>query len=460
MAILISAFVSLTLTPMLCARLLRPEPPKEQQSAFHRIAEGAFEGLIRGYDACLKLALRFRPVMLLVTLATVAVTVHLFMKAPKGFFPLEDTGQLSVTTEAGQEISFAAMAEVQQRIGRIFLDDPGVAQVNVSAGATGLSNAVNQGRIFIGLKPRAERDSADVIIRRLRPKLAEVPGVNVYIQKTQNLNIGGRAAKSLYQYTVQSPSTEELYRWAGILEGRIRGLPGLRDVTTDLQIRGPEALISINRDRAASLGVSSEQIRNTLYSAFGTRQVSTIYTPSNSYMVILEVEPRFQQSVEALSKLRVRSASGQLVALDAFAEIKRQAGPVTINHQAQLPSVTISFNTAVGTSLGDAVNAILALERELVLPASVTTGFSGAAQVFQEALAGQGMLLGAAVLVIYVLLGVLYESYIHPITILAGLPSAAVGALATLMLFGQDLTLIATIGIVLLIGIVKKNAIR
>ncbi len=458
-AILISAFVSLTLTPMLCSRLLRPEPPKEQQSTFHRVAEGAFEALVRGYERCLKLVLRFRPVVLLLTLGTVVLTAHLFMIAPKGFFPLEDTGQLSVTTEAGQDISFPAMAELQQRIGRIFLDDPAVAQVNVSAGATGFSNSVNVGRLFAGLKPRSERPGADEIIRRLRPKLAEIPGINVYIQKTQNLNIGGRATKSLYQYTVQSPSTEELYRWAGILEGRMRALPGLRDVTTDLQIRGPEALIDIDRDRAASLGVSSEQIRTTLYSAFGTRQVSTIYTPSNSYQVILEVEPRFQQDIEALSKLRVRSANGQLVALDAFAEIRRQAGPVTVNHQAQLPSVTISFNTAPGHSLGNAVDSVLALERELALPASVTTGFSGAAQVFQAALAGQGILLGAAVLVIYMILAILYESFIHPITILSGLPAAAIGALVGLHVMGLEVSVIAIIGVILLIGIVKKNAI-
>ncbi|BBK42706.1 multidrug transporter [Allostella vacuolata] len=459
LAILISAFVSLTLTPMLCSRLLKPEPPKEQQGAFHRIAEGAFEGLLRIYGRMLQAVLRYRPLTLAVTIGTVAFTIHLFMTSPMGFFPLEDTGQLAVTTEAGQETSFAAMAQIQQRVSRIFQADPGVAQVNASAGATVWNPAVNQGRLFIGLKPRAERDGADAIIRRVRPKLAEIAGVNVYIQKTQNLNIGGRSAKSLYQYTVQSPSTEELYRWAAILETRMRGLPGLRDVTTDLQIRGPEALITINRDRAASLGVSSEQIRNTLYSAFGTRQVSTIFTSSNSYQVILEVEPRFQQSVEALSKLRVRSASGQLVALDAFAEITRQAGPVTVNHQAQLPSVTISFNTAAGTSLGDAVKSVLALERELALPASVTTGFSGAAQVFQAALAGQGLLLGAAVLVIYMILAILYESFIHPITILSGLPAAAIGALLGLRFMGLEVSVIAIIGIVLLIGIVKKNAI-
>ncbi|MGE0715397.1 MAG: efflux RND transporter permease subunit, partial [Alphaproteobacteria bacterium] len=411
------------------------------------------------YSKMLDIVLKVRPLILLVSFGTVALTFHLFTTMPKGFFPLEDTGQLSVTTEAGQDISFPAMAELQQRIAKIFMNDPAVAQVNASAGATGLSTSVNQGRLFIGLKPRDQRPGADEIIRRLRPKLAEIPGVNVFIQKTQNLNIGGRAAKSLYQYTIQSPSTEELYRWAGILETRMKALPGLRDVNTDLQIRGPEAMIDINRDRAASLGISTEAVRNTLYSAFGTRQVSTIYTPSNSYQVILEVEPRFQQNIEALSKLRVRSATGQLVALEAFADIRRQAGPVTVNHQAQLPSVTISFNTAAGYSLGDAVNAVLALERELALPATVSTGFSGAAQVFQAALAGQGLLLGAAVLVIYMILAILYESFIHPITILSGLPSAAIGALLALKVTGLDISVIAIIGIIMLIGIVKKNAI-
>jgi multidrug efflux pump subunit AcrB len=345
-------------------------------------------------------------------------------------------------------------------VAEIIQADPAVAVVNSTVGVSGSSNALNTGRLFVGLKPFDQRNaSAAEVIQRLRAKLTGLPGIDVYMQPIQSINIGGRLSKSLYQYTIQGVDLAELQRLAPEVEARMRQLPGLQDVSSDLEVDDPQLVVEIDRDRAAALDVTADAIRSTLYSAFGSRQVATIYTATNDYEVILEVDPRLQQDPQALANIYVRSDTGQQVPLEAVATIRRTAGPVTVNHQAELPAVTLSFNLAPGVSLGQAVEEIRGLERELRLPASVLTGFQGTAQVFQDALADQGLLLLAAVFVIYVVLGILYESFVHPITILSGLPAAGLGALATLMLFGMDLDVIGIIGVVMLIGIVKKNVI-
>ncbi|MBP2315867.1 efflux RND transporter permease subunit [Azospirillum soli] len=457
MAIAASAFVSLTLTPMLCSRFLSREKHGEQEGLFGRILEGGFNGLLKGYAVTLRWSLKHKPIMGLVMVGTVVGSVLLFQAIPKGFFPTEDIGQIQVSTEAAPDISFPAMAERQQQVAAIIKAHPAVADVTSSVGAGGAT--VNGGRMFVVLKPRAERPPATEVIQQLRRQLGGVPGMQVFMQPVQNLRIGGRSSKSLYQYTIQGLNLEELYQWAGRLERALHDVPILQDVTSDLQLNSPQAYVHIDREKAATLGIGVDQVRSTLYSAFGQRQVSTIYTPSNDYQVLIELAPKYQQDDSALSRVYVRSSTGKLVPLDAFASVRRTAGPLTVNHQGQLPAVTLSFNVAPGASLGDAVSAIRRIEQEMVLPATITTGFAGTAQVFQDAQESQGLLLFAAVLVIYIVLGVLYESFIHPLTILSGLPSAAIGALATLMLFGQELSVIAIIGILMLIGIVKKNAI-
>jgi HAE1 family hydrophobic/amphiphilic exporter-1 len=460
MTILISGFVSLTLTPLLCSRLLRAEHRQRRPFFLLRWSEAGFERLLHGYDWALRRALSHRRTMLLATLLSLAASVYLFMIVPKGFFPTEDTGQIFVVTEAAQDISFDAMAVAQKKVADILQADPDITVVNSSIGASGFSSSVNQGRLFIGLKPVGEREaSVTEIIDRLRPKLAKIPELKSFMQPIQNINVGGRLAKSQYQYTIQASDFDELKRIAPLLENRLKDLPGLLDVSSDLQIKSPQALVEIDRDKAAALHVTAESIRSTLYSAFGTRQISTIYTPTNDYQVILEVGRKFQQDVNALGALYVRTTDGKLVPLDTVSTVRLMTGPVNVNHQAQLPAVTISFNLAQGVSLGQAVEEIQGAERALDLPATVLTSFQGTAQVFQDSLQGQGLLILAAVFVIYVVLGILYESFIHPITILSGLPAAGLGALLTLMLFKVDLSVIAIIGIVMLIGIVKKNAI-
>lgn len=457
MAIAASAFVSLTLTPMLCSRFLARSGHGRPEGRFGRALEGAFVALLAGYAASLRWALRHRPALLLVMAATVLGSVYLFLAIPKGFFPTEDIGQIQVSTEAAPDIAFPAMAERQQRVAAIIRAHPAVADVTSSVGA--VSATLNGGRMFVVLKPRGERPPAPDVIQQLRRQLAGIPGMAVFLQPVQNLRIGGRSSKSLYQYTVQGLDLEDLHRWADRLERALHGLPILQDVTSDLQLDSPQAYVHIDREKAAALGIGVDQVRSALYSAFGQRQVSTIYTPANDYDVLIELEPRYQQDDGALSRIHVRAAGGRLVPLDAFAGVRRTVGPLTVNHQGQLPAVTLSFNLAPGAALGDAVEAIRRVEREVALPPTIVTGFAGTAQLFQDAQASQGLLLLAAVVVIYIVLGVLYESFIHPLTILSGLPSAAVGALATLMAFGQDLSVIAIIGILMLIGIVKKNAI-
>jgi HAE1 family hydrophobic/amphiphilic exporter-1 len=459
MAIVLSAVVSLTLTPAMCARFLRPERP-EDEGPVMRALEHGFQATLALYRRSLAWVLDHGTSMLVVTAATIVATAWLFLAIPKGFFPIEDTGQIFIMTEAAQDISFAAMAENQKRVAAIIQADPNIATVSSAVGVSGLSNAVNTGRMFINLVPREQRRPVMEVIQQLRKKVAGLPGITVYIQPVQNLVVGGRTSKSLYQYTLEGIDQHELYALAERMTARMQADGSMfQDVTSDLQIKSPQALVEVDRDKAAKFGVKLEDVRSTLYSAYGTRQISTIYTAADDYQVILELAPQFQQDASALSRLHVRGTGGQLIPLDTIARVVRLVGPLTVNHQGQVPSVTITFNTTPGRSLGLAIDRIHALEGEVGLPAGVSSSFSGTAQVFQQSLSNQGFLLAAAVLVIYIVLGVLYESLIHPVTILSGLPSAAVGALVTLMLFGQELTVIAIIGILMLIGIVKKNAI-
>jgi len=465
MTILISGLVSLTLTPMLCSRLLKSHTGQEKHNALYRASEAGFQAMIKFYGWSLGHVLNRKFLTLLITVATIVVSGLCYKYIPKGFFPIEDTGLVFATTEGAQDISFESMGAHQREAAAIVKANPNVDNVNSFVGATGFSPALNTGRMFIALKPLSERkDSILAVIQQLRRETARVPGLNVFFQPIQNIQLGGRLAKSQYQYTLQDGDLDELYRAAPLMLDKISKLPGFQDVTSDLQLQNRQALVNFDRDKMAQFGITADTARNALYSAFGTRQISTIYAPSNDYEVILEIDPAYQEDPSALSKIYVRASNGpsgsagQMVPLDSFASIVPGVGPVTVNHQGQLPSVTISFNL-VGTSLGEAESAIERVEREANLPVTVATGFQGTAQVFQDSLKGQGLLLIAAVTVIYMVLGVLYESFIHPITILSGLPAAGLGALLTLMLFGQDLSVIAIIGIVMLIGIVKKNAI-
>jgi HAE1 family hydrophobic/amphiphilic exporter-1 len=458
MTILISGFVSLTLTPMLCSRMLRSEHGRRHGWAY-RASDAGFRGLINGYDWALTRVLQYKLITLFVTLLSLAASLYVFDIIPKGFFPNEDTGQILASTEAVQDISFDSMAVHQKDIGTIVDADPAVAHVGSFIGASSFNPAFNNGRLFITLKPRDQRVGIEQVIQRLRREVARVPGVQTYFQAIQNINVGGRLARSQYQYTVQDSDTKELYKVAPQLRTGIAKLPGIQDVNSDLELDNRELTVDVNRDLASSMGITVDQVRNLLYSAYGVRQISTIYEPANDYEVILEVNPDDQRNPSDLSKLYLRTAAGQPVPLMALAKLHTSLGPVLVNHQGLLPAVTISFNLAPGVSLGQAVDEIRQLERTMNLPVTVVTGFQGTAQVFQQSLAGQGMLLIAAVLVIYMVLGILYESFIHPITILSGLPAAGLGALLTLMLFGMDLSIIAIIGIVMLIGIVKKNAI-
>ena len=457
MAILISGFVSLTLTPMLCSRFLRSEAGAH--GWFYRTLEAAFTAMLSAYRWALDWVLAHRRLTLGVTLITLAVTGYLYAAVPKGFFPTEDTGLLTATTEAAEDISFDAMVVLQKQVAEIVRQDPDVDVVTSSVGG-GFNGTLNQGRLFIGLKDFGKRDSsADQVMQRLRKAVAGVADMRVYFQVVQNINIGGRLSKSQYQYTLQGTDLAELTHWTPLVEEKVKQLPGFQDVTSDLETKNPQAYVAIDREKAATLGITPDQIRSSLYSAFGARQVSTIYMPTDDYAVILEVDPARQRDKTDLSRLYISSPGGKLVPIGTFATITETIGPLTVNHQWQLPAATISFNLAPGVALGDAVKRIEAAQRDLALPATIIPSFQGTAQVFQDSLRGQGLLLAAAVLVIYIVLGILYESFIHPITILSGLPSAGLGALLMLLAVGQDLTVIAIIGIVLLIGIVKKNAI-
>ena len=456
LAILVSAFVSLTLVPMLASRFLTDEAHKHPPGALVRLFERAFNALLGGYVRMLDLALRWRKLVLLIALATLGGTVYMVNVIPKGFFPEEDIGQIIVTTEGGEDISFPAMVQLQERAAAIIRNDENVAAVNSFNGG---SNSQSIGRMFISLKPADQRVPAKKVIEGLRRKLRAVVGLNVFMRPVQNLQLGGRQSKAQYQYILQSLRPDELGGWSAKLQEKMRADPIFRDVTSDAQMRGLQAQLKIDRDRANALGVSMEAVRNALYSAFGERQVSTIYLPTDTYQVIMELAPEAKQDEFALNSIYVRASGGTLVPISSFTTVERSSSPTAINHVGQLQAVTVSFNLAPGSALGDATAKIDQAREAIQMPTSVITSYGGDAAVFKNSQGSQLILVIAALVVIYVLLGVLYESYIHPITILAGLPSAAMGALGTLMYFGQDLTLIATIGIVLLIGIVKKNAI-
>jgi HAE1 family hydrophobic/amphiphilic exporter-1 len=457
-AVLISGFVSLTLTPMLCSRFLRPRG-EVKHGRLYQIFERFFEGMRGMYEISLKWALRYRLTTLVVSTLFLVAVIVLYFYTPKGFLPSEDNSQIVCFTEAAEDISFQSLMAHQKKLAEIVAQDPNVSGFMSNVGAVGSTVSSNIGRMFIRLKPRNERSlSADEVIQELRPKLATVPGIRVFMQNPPPINVGGLLAKSQYQYTLQSSDTSELYKYAPVLEAKLRGLPGFLDVTSDLQIKSPQIYVRIDRDKASALGLSAGQVEDALYSAYSSRQISTIYGQTNEYWVIIELEPEYQLEPSALSLLYVRSSSGNLVPLSTVATLERSVGPLTVNHFGQIPAVTVSFNLGLGKSLGDAVAGVEKTSRE-VLPATITGSLQGTAQAFKSSMAGLGILILVAILVIYIVLGILYESYIHPITILSGLPSAGLGALLTLLLFHIDLNLYALVGIIMLIGIVKKNAI-
>jgi HAE1 family hydrophobic/amphiphilic exporter-1 len=458
-AIVVSGFVSLTLTPMLCARVLKSHTGEEKQNFVMRGFEALFEGMKRAYEWSLDWVIRFKAIMLVFTLFTIVATVWLYIIVPKGFFPTEDTGFLFGITEAKTDIGFAAMVEHQRKLADIVRADPAVDYVESAVGGYGSRGLGNRGRMLVALKDRDKRPPLRVVLGRLRREANALPGIRIFFQPIQNIRMGGRLSKSQYEYTLQSNDTDALYRAAPEMRDKIAKLPGLLDVTTDLYIKNPQITIDVDREKAAVYGVSVDQVRQELFNAFGTRQVATIYTPANDYEVILESMPQYRSDPNDLNKLYLKSASGTVIPLSAVTHFVPTVGPLQINHQGQQPAVTISFNLAPGVALGQAVDAITKIERESGLPDSIATGFQGTAQVFQDSLRGQGILILAAIFAAYVVVGILYESFIHPITIISGLPSAGIGAILTLMLFKMDLSVIAMIGIVMLVGIVKKNAI-
>ena len=460
MAILISGMVSLTLTPMLCSRFLKPVDHHQPRGRLYDVTERGYEAMLNVYKHSLRWFLEHRGLTMLFLVVVVGLTVVLFRMVPKGFIPSEDRSIVYGPTEAAEGISFEAMKRLQQAVAEIVRQDPNVEAFMSNAGSRpgGIAGG-NTGTLFMVLKPRSERTlSADEFIQQLRPKLAQVPGIRVFLQNPPAISVGGRISKSQYQYTLQGSDVEELYRIAPQLAAKIQTLPGFLDVTTDLQLRNPQVNIEINRDKASSLGISAEQIEDALYSAYGSRQISTIYADTNQYQVIMELKPEYQLDPAALPLLYVRSTSGALVPLDVVARISTGYGPLSINHSGQLPSVTVSFNLRPGVALGDAVSALSGLARTM-LPATITASFQGTAQVFESSLKNLGVLLLVAVMVIYIVLGILYESFIHPITILSALPLAGVGALLTLLIFNAQLDIYSFVGLILLVGLVKKNGI-
>ena len=458
-AILVSGIVSLTLTPMLCSRYLK-HSANEQHGRVFRAFERFFELLLTGYEKSLRLAMAHPRLVIVGFALSVLFSGLLFVHIPKGFLPSGDSGQITATTEGAQDISFAGMVEKQRAIAAIIAQDPNIRSFMSSVGATNSRPTQNTGSLNLILKPRHERElSADEIIQQLRPKLAAVPGIRVYMQNPPSIRIGGQVTAAQYQYTLQSTDLDELYQWTDTLLGRIRQLPGFIDVTSNLNNRSPVVALNVDRDKIAVLGLTFAQVEDALQNAFSSRQISTIYGATSQYQVILEVAPEYQLDPSKLSRLYVRASSGKLVPLDTVTQVARRTQALTINHQGQLPSVTISFNLLPGVSLGDAVSRIRTLEQEMRLPVSLNTSLQGTAQAFQSSLQGLGILLLIAIVVVYIVLGILYESFIHPLTILSVLPSAALGALITLMAFGIDLNLYAFVGVIMLIGIVKKNAI-
>ncbi len=454
-AILVSGFVSLTLTPMLCSRWLKPVKHGEEEAPWAQKLEAAFNWLHGKYKRSLKWVLHHRRIMLIFTIASFFATIVAFQLVPKGFFPIEDTGFIVASTEATQDISFEAMSAKQAQAAAIVKADPAVQNVFYAIG--GGRGALNTGRIAFGLIDRGKRPSAQVIINRLREKLKDVQGFNVFMQPVQNIQIGGRSSKAMYQYTLQGSNLQELYAWSDKLLKQLDGAKGFQDLNTDLQLKSLELRIHVDQEKAASLGLNYDDIRKLLYAAYGVQQVGTLFTSTDDFEVILESAN--QTGPEDIKGLYVRGADNKLVPLDTIATVTQGIGALSVNHQSQLPAVTLSFNLKEGYSLSDAVSTIDDAKKKLAMPPTIISSFQGTAQAFQDSAAGQGFLLGLAVLVIYIILGMLYESFIHPITILSGLPSAGLGAIVTLLLFKMDLSVIAIIGIVLLIGIVKKNAI-
>jgi multidrug efflux pump len=457
-ALVLSLVISLTLTPMMCSRLLKAET--KEHGRLYRLSERGFDILLGSYESGLRVALRHRFVTLMVMLGTIAVTGYLYYVIPKGFFPQQDTGMILGIAEAGQDISYDAMVQRMEAVINVVTKDPAVSAVGAGIGAGGSTVTLNQGRMFIALKPREQRDvSASQIINRLQPLLARIQGITLYMQAAQDITVGGRLSKTQYQYTLADADSNELNHWSAIFLDKLKALPLLNGVTTDQENAGPMLNVTVNREVASSFGILPATVDNTLDDAFGQRIVSTIFTDLNQYHVILEVYPRFQYGPDALKSIYVNSSSGQEVPLSTLVNSGVQAAPIVVNHQGMFPSTTISFNLNPGVALGDAVSAVRKIEQETGKPASLTTTFQGNAQAFLSSLGGTPILIAAALVVIYIILGVLYESLVHPITILSTLPSAGIGALLLLMAVHVDLSVIAIVGIILLIGIVKKNGI-
>ena len=456
-AVLVSGFVALTLTPMLSSRFLRP-PTEIHHNKAYEYSERIYNYILKFYEITLSRVLDNKLKTMVFSAIILIGTGVLGVLVPKGFLPSEDRSQIFGFTEASQDISYKSMFEHQNAIASILQTKPEIDSFMSSAGSRGVSGA-NTGTVFIRLKPRWQRKfSADELIQQWRPSLSSIPGMRVYLQNPPTIPVGGRLAKSQYQYTLQSPETDELYKYAIIMESKVRDLPGFLDVTSDLQIKNPKINVDIQRDKASTLGVTAQQVEDALYNSYGSRQISTILAPNNEYQVILEVLPQYQLDPAVLDKLYIRSGNDQLVPLNAVADFTTGIGPLTISHQGQLPAVTISFNLKPGVSLGEAVDSINKLAKA-TLPATINTSFQGTAQAFQSSMKGLGMLLVLAILVIYLVLGVLYESFIHPITILSALPFAGFGALLTLLIFHAELSIYAFVGIIMLVGLVKKNGI-
>jgi hydrophobic/amphiphilic exporter-1 (mainly G- bacteria), HAE1 family len=460
-AILVSGFVSISLTPMLCSRFLKA-PHQQRHGRVYNAIEWVFGLWLRAYDRTLRVALDYRLATLAVSGALLAGTVYLFMLVPKGFLPSEDQGRFNISTEGVQGISFDEMVRKQSEVAAIVARDPNVFGFtsNIGQGPGGSGGAINTGRLGVDLKPRDQRSlSVDQVIASLRPKLAQVTGLRIFMVNQPPINLGGtQGARSLYQFTLQDTDTSELYEWAPKFEAKVRDLPGIQDVSSDLQLKNPQVQIQIDRDKLGTLGLTANQVETALYNAYGTRQVTQIYAPNNQYQVVLQVAPEFQKDPSALGLLYVRSNTGPLIPLDTVAKARTDIGPSAVSHTGQLPSVTISFNIDPGVALGDAVTAIQNAA-SATLPSTIATRFQGTAQAFQDSLQGLGLILVMAIVVIYIVLGVLYESFTHPLTILSGLPAAGFGALLTLLIFHTDLSLYAFVGVIMLVGLVKKNGI-
>src|SRR5438309_237727 len=459
-AILVSGLVSISLTPMLASRFLRP-PHAQRHGFIYNAIEKMFDMWLRLYDWTLRGSLRFHAVTMAISIALLVGTWYLFQAVPKGFLPSEDQGRFSISTEAVQGISLDEMTRHQLEVADVAGKDPNVAQIQIQVGGGGFgSGGLNTGRVMVELKPRADRAlSVDQLIANLRPKLAQIPGIRAYMTNQPPINLGGQGgARSLYQFTLQDTDTAELYHWAPIFEQKVRELPGIEDVSSDLQLKNPQVQIDLNREKIATLGLTVNQVETALYNSYGTRQVSQFFVPKDQYQVIMQVAPEFQRDPSALSMLYVRSSAGSLIPLDTVVKVSTDAGPLTVSHTGQLPSVTVSFNLRPGVALGDAVSAVQQTAAA-TLPSTIATNFQGTAQAFQDSLRGLGLILIMAIVVIYIVLGILYESFTHPLTILSGLPSAGFGALLTLLIFKTELRLYAFVGVIMLVGLVKKNGI-